>query len=192
MNSGEITRISPIMGVSSSAIDLALIHKDLAIMYEWSVSPTPHDSDHLPCLLSSVSINQTKHKRTIWDLKSTDWVLFNRICDFGEFKNDDSIDEIDDFIEERIVQGLHASSRAYVYPNNKRRNPPWWDNDLNDLKKTKNKTLHDYIRLKDVVSLVAMKKAGAQYKRAVLEKKRTSWDVYIDEMNEDLEIKELW
>lgn len=41
-------------------------------------------------------VNQTLHKRTIWDLKTTNWNSFNIVCDFGDFDNNGMMNEIED------------------------------------------------------------------------------------------------
>lgn len=54
---------------------------------------------------SSIAVNlQTLHKRTIWNLKTTDWNLFDVACDFGDFNNKHTIDDMDEHIEEHPLR----------------------------------------------------------------------------------------
>lgn len=192
MNDGKVTRISPIAENKDSAIDITLIHKELVQFYEWEVADIMNGSDHLACLLSSNKLNENLHKRVIWDLNTTNWDKFNSVCSFDEINDEMVLDEVDELIELQIKKALEASTKFYEYPFNKKRSPPWWDTELNELRKAKNKALTSHIRFKTVVTLVHLKRSNAKYRKAVKEKKRISWDVFIEEMNENLDSKELW
>lgn len=192
MNDGRITRISPVYNSDNSSLDLTFIHKDLVQYYDWNVADVMMGSDHLACFLISKHINETVHKRIIWDLSTTDWNKFNSICAFEEFGDETDINEIDKDIERNILKALKGSTKSYEYPFNKKRNPPWWDNDLNNLRKEKNKALTRYIHLKSRESLIELKKSNALYRRSIREKKSMSWDLFVEELNENLDSKELW
>lgn len=98
-------------------------------------------SDHLPCFLRTTSVNVNLHKRIIWDLKSTEWKLFNEHCKLVNFDENMDVDQIDKGIEDNILNGLKNSTKFYEYPNNNKRNPPWWDQEMTQLRKDKNKAL---------------------------------------------------
>lgn len=193
MNHRSTTRISPILGNNNTAIDLSLIDADLVRYFKWCVIEESFGSDHLPTCLSVETANINIHKFRIYDYKSTDWDLFNEHCDLS---NIDivlhSIDDIDKLIEEKIIYGLENSTHFFDFPNNKKRAPPWWDNEINNLKKQKNKFLGIYIKSKSKDSLINMKKFNCLYKRKLKEKKNESWEKFISECNGDIESKELW
>lgn len=175
MNSRSTTRISPVASHNNSALDLTLADVDFVSLYKWSVLDESFGSDHLPTCLQSESTNINIHKLRIYDYKSVDWEIFNEQCGLKDLNMDDmSIDESDDMIEKRIIMGLEKSSHYFDYPNNKKRVLPWWDNEIDNMRKQKNKFLGIYIRTKSRESLTNMKKFNCIYKRMLKKKKNES------------------
>lgn len=192
MNDGSTTRISPIFNQENSAIDLSILHQDLATKFEWFVSDSMYGSDHLPCMLTRIDINHTTHQRIIWNLKSTNWDVFNVNCDLQFTEEQQDVNFIDNLIHNQLLCGLKSSTHSFSSPNNKKRTVPWWDEELDANRKKKNSCLKEYIRIQSKENLIILKKTEAQYRRMLKVKKRDSWENFIDEMNGDLEIRELW
>lgn len=87
MNDGRTTRISPIFNFQNSAIDLTIIHKDINDRFDWNVSDSDFGSDHLPTMITiSDNVNFNQYKRTIFDLKTTNWEAFNDECCINMFE----------------------------------------------------------------------------------------------------------
>lgn len=192
LNDGSITRISPIYNNHNSAIDLTFVHNDFSSKFSWSVSNSSFGSDHLPTLLTFNYENISRHKRIIYDLKTTDWDLFNENCKFNKILNAENIEEMEIIIEGQIKSGLMVSTKYFEFPNNKKRTVPWWDEELDFMKKTKNKMLAKYIKCQSKENLTSLKKISAQYKRKLKKNKIDSWEEFVDEINGEMEIKELW
>lgn len=75
---------------------------------------------------------------------------------------------------------------------NKNRNPPWWDQELNSLRKEKNKALNKYLKTKSKEDMIASKKLYSNYKRMVITKKEKSWEEYVNQMDEELDSGDLY
>lgn len=193
LNDGSPTRVSPVFNINNSALDLSLIHKDLCCDFIWNVSNSTFGSDHIPTLVTSVGLNLNPHEHVIWDLKSTDWDVFNDSCRFELIKDELDINLMDKIIHDQIFNGLSSSTNAFFSPNNKKRVPPWWDIELQNLKIEKNKLLNQYLPNQSKENLIALKKFNALYKRALKSKKLASWEKFIEEMNDDdMEARILW
>lgn len=193
LNDGSTTRISPIFNQKNSALDLTLVHKDLHLKFKWSVADSEYGSDHLPVLLSPVKKdNFTAHKRIIWDLKTTDWVLFNEVCNLNLITETENVDVMDEIINKQIIKGLEASTKFFKFPNNKKRSPPWWDDELRNLKKEKIKLLKKYVKNQTKENLIKLKKFNALFRKNLRKKKQDSWENYINDINGEIELKDLW
>lgn len=174
MNDGSPTRISPVFNCNNSAIDLSLIHKDLISDFFWSVSNSTFGSDHIPTLVTSYNSNLNPHEHIIWNYKSSDWNKFNNVCNLELIHDEMTIDEMNEVIHEQILNGLNASTHSYIFPNNKKRVPPWWDDELNDYKIKKNRLHRLYTLNQNKEMLTQLKKFNALYKRALKKKKNVS------------------
>lgn len=193
LNDGSTTRISPIFNQKNSALDLTLVHKDLHLKFNWSVAESEYGSDHLPTLLSPINKdNFTTHERIIWALKTTDWDLFNEVCDLNLITEAVNVDDMDEIINKQIIKGLEASTKFYKFPNNKKRSPPWWDDELRNLKKEKIKLLKKYVKKQTKENLTNLKKFNALFRKKLRKKKQDSWEKYINDINGDMELKDLW
>lgn len=195
LNDGSLTRISPIFNHRSSAIDLSIVNKNLEFNFEWSVSKERFGSDHLPIFLVSNKSNETIHKRVIWDLNTTNWNLFHQHCVISQEDLDESIEPVnwlDQEFTRKITMGLEASTKSFKFPNNKKRSPPWYDDEVNKLRIEKNRSLYKYLKTKSKEDLVYQKKTNALYKNLIKKKKEESWERFVEEMDEELELKDLW
>lgn len=192
MNDGSHTRITQTCDGRNSALDISLVHQNLEFMFEWKVSQEQFGSDHLPTFLISKKVNVSTHKRKIWNLDSTQWDVFNANCIMDIEDLDCSVEELDCLIGEQILKGLEASTKSHSFPSNHKRSPVWFDTELNDIRKEKNKALKVFIKSKLRSDLINLKKLSAAYKRMVLKKKDESWIKFVDGMDEELELKDLW
>lgn len=192
LNDGRITRISNVYGERNSALDLAIVHKEFTFSFNWSVEDNIYGSDHLPTFLSTQQNNSSKHEGTIFDLNSTNWDIFNEVVEFSEETLAFDVDQLDEKLSLQIEKALKASTKAFVYPNNKKRNPCWFDGEVDKARKAKNKALKVFINLKTRESMIEMKRTGAVYRRLSNEKRIASWSNYVEEMNSELGTRELW
>lgn len=192
-NQRSTTRISPVLAHKNSAIDISLIDADMVHIFIWSVIKESYGSDHLPTCLSVETSNLNNHIFRIYDYKTTKWDLFNDFCDLSTVNISNlSSDEADQAIEDCIIYGLENSTHFFEFPNNKKRSQPWWDDEINKLRKEKNKFLDIQIKTKSKESLIAMKKFNCLYKRKLKEKKIASWEKFVSECNDDIETRDLW
>lgn len=100
-------------------------------------------------------------------------------------------DEIDKLFNKQIEKGLLASTKWFDPSIESKITFPWWDKEINEARKEKNKTLKRYIREKSRESLIEMKKSSAKYKLMTISKKKDSWEKFIFETNEDMDSKTL-
>lgn len=158
LNDGSVTRISSNFAHRNSAIDLTIVNKKFEFDLNWKVSDEQFGSDHLPIFISFKKVNFTEHKRTVWNLKSTDWCQFNNNCLLNSDHSNLDLNDLDTLIDEQILKGLKASTKAHIYPNNKKRSPPWYDMELDALRKEKNQALKSYIKSKSKEDSILQKK----------------------------------
>lgn len=192
LNDGSSTRISPILNQMNSALDLTIVDESLYGIFEWSVSDCSYGSDHLPTMLSSNRRFESTIKQ-IWDFKNSDWKTFNETCNISNiFENDEeNVDTLDEKICIEIQKGLEDSTPLIQIKPGKRKKPPWWDEELAEMKKEKTKMLKKFVKIHSQDNMVALKKINARYKLAIKLKKKVSWEKFVNESN-DLESKDLW
>lgn len=194
LNDGSPTRISPIFNQENSSIDLTIVDHTLSHLFDWSVASEDYGSDHLPTFLSMTSQYNSTIQEPFWDFKHTDWDTFNENCSLKiALQNPtDNIDIIDQKITEQILNGLIKSTPLIKTDKMSKRKPPWWDKDLEELKKEKTKKLKKYVKSQTKENLTALKKVNAKYKLMIRQRKTESWEKYIDDMNGEIESKDLW
>lgn len=195
LNDGSETRISPIFNYKNSALDLTIVDKSFFGKFEWKVVECCYGSDHLPTMISTQN-NYEVTVNEIWDYQNTDWDCFNRTCELSDIFNDNGVDVedvniLDIRLTEQILNGLKASTPLIRINPNKRKKPPWWDEDLQVMKREKIKMLKKYTRIQSKENLTNLKRINAKYRLAIGIKKKNSWEKFISDV-EDLESKDMW
>lgn len=191
LNDGSTTRISPIFDQRNSALDLTIIDESFFNKFVWKVADCSYGSDHLPTMISSNIVFESTINES-WDMNKTDWKVFNvhcKICDI--FIDEDDIDILDNRLTQQILKGLESSTPLIRFNPSRRKKPPWFDDELADMKKQKRKLLKKYVADQSKENLISLKRMNAKYKLAIVKKKRESWEKFVSE-SEDLESKDMW
>lgn len=194
LNDGSSTRISPIYDQLNSALDLTIVDESFFNKFVWSVADICYGSDHLPTMLSS-KVGFDSVNTSLWNTNKTDWKIFDANCDLAKIfdldEDNDDIDVLDNKLTQQILIGLEASTPLIQYNAGRRKKPPWFDDELSNMKKQKRKFLKMYASSQTKENLINLKKINAQYKRLIVFKKRDSWEKFVSE-TEDLESKDMW
>lgn len=195
LNDGSETRISPIFNHINSALDLTIVDESFFGKFEWKVAGCCYGSDHLPTMISSQNNGEVTVKE-IWDFQKADWDCFNRNCKLADIFLDDGIDVedvniLDVRLTQQILNGLKASTPLIHVNPNTRKKPPWWDDELQVMKREKTKLLRKYTKIQSKENLTNLKKANAKYRLAIGIKKTNSWEKFISDIG-DLESKDMW
>lgn len=192
MNDGSETRISPVLNHLNSALDLTIIDQSYFGKFEWKVAACSYGSDHLPTMISSSNKYETLVKE-IWDLKKTNWDYFNIDCKLADIFEDDcdDVNILDDRLSEQILNGLKISTPLIRIDPNKRKKPPWFDDELLNMKREKTKLLKKYRSDQSKENLINLKRVNAKYRREMRIKKEKSWEKFVSETG-DLESRDMW
>lgn len=192
LNDGSTTRISPIFNQMNSALDLTIIDEFFFNKFVWKVADCSYGSDHLPTMISSNILFESTNNIESWDMKKTDWKIFNihcKICDI--FIDEDDIDILDERLTQQILNGLENSTPIIRFNPLRRKKPPWFDDELADMKKEKRVLLKKYVANQTKENLISLKRMNAKYKLTIVKKKRESWEKFVSE-TEDLDSKDMW
>lgn len=192
MNDGSLTRISNTRGHNSSAIDLTIVDSRISHLFNWTVSDVMWGSDHLPTYLYLHSqTNNSVISRSKWNFNTTNWDDFNNNC-FIDSISEIDVDEWRDKIQTEIQNGLNASTKKVKISHDNKRNVPWWNNDLETLKKDKRKTLRKFKHCPNDENMIQYKKANAVFRKSSNDNKTKSWEKYIGDINGHLSTKDIW
>jgi len=147
LNNGKPTRLNPSNGHFSN-IDLSLSSESLAQRISWSILHEIYDSDHLPILITLLSTKTPSPPSSYrWKLKNPDWLFFNTLVDSFMQDNpqsDTSIIEDDiTFISESITRAAEIAI-GKTYNPIKRNRVPWWNDQIRESIKQKNKALKTF------------------------------------------------
>lgn len=192
LNDGSSTRISPILNQKNSALDLTIVDGSLFGHFNWSVADCSYGSDHLPTMLSSIRTFESTSKM-IWDYKNTNWDFFNINCKIKDIfeNNEENIDILDERLSFQIKNGLQNSTPFLCFKAGKRKKPPWWDQELDKMKKEKTKLLKKFVKSQSKDDMISLKKINAKYKFSIVKKKKESWEKFVYEAG-DLESRDMW
>lgn len=194
INDGSSTRISTIYGQPNSAIDVSIVHSNLASTFQWSVADCDSGSDHLPIFISSDRpVNNDTRNR--WDYKNADWDLFNQSLNLIKIFENESLDMNlfdDNFVEAISNAMLDSIPCRKIRIGINTRISPWWDKELQLLKKSKTKNLKLFTADQSLQNMLNLKKSNSLFKRALKKKKLDSWIKFVQEIDGELEPKVMW
>lgn len=194
MNDGSSTRITTILGQKNSAIDITIIHSSLAAYFQWSVADEMYGSDHLPTMMTLNTYIPVESRKATWNLEKTDWSIFNKFCKLENLREHSNIDDKDNELTNQILLGLQGSTPNPNLNNHLVNKPriPWWNETLDILKHEKKKKLKLFLRRSTKENLINLKQVNAKFRKYLNEQKRLSWEQFINDMNGEMESKDLW
>ena len=158
----------------SEVLDITLVSIDLfSRIREWQVLDKDMLSDHRPISFElSTTLKKVSKYRNV---RKTDWNRYYvRLADELAFiDTQGSLDAQAQQLNTAIISAYHDS----CIPRKKKskKDIPWWNNDLADLKRDYKRKRAAYHRDRTDENRVARNRADALYKRSMKEAKRESW-----------------
>lgn len=164
LNSGEPTRLNPSNG-HFSTIDLSFSSVSLAQIISWSVLHEIYDSNHLSIIMTLLTTKTPPPQSARrWKFKNLNWELFSSLVDtfmIDSPQSDTSTIEDDiTLISESIIKAAETSI-GKTSSSTKKNQVPWWNNEIRDAIKQKNKALKTFQISKINSNLIKLKQLRA-------------------------------
>ncbi len=168
------------------------------------VTQDPLGSDHLPVLStwntcynkrSDISIRHT----TKFNFKKADWNLFEALAaavDWKQLYSQDTetyLQNIVDKIHEIAEQSIpNTPSRTTIKPKQAGRSVPWWDKDIDDIKKEKLEALSNFRTNREQEAYDKYRKLRNLETKLIRKKKKDHLKSKLDKINEQTTLDEMW
>ncbi|KAL4092398.1 hypothetical protein QTP88_026901 [Uroleucon formosanum] len=195
LNNGEPTRLNPSNG-RLSTIDLSFSSVSIAQRISWSVLHEIYESDHLPIIMSLLSTKTLSPASTHrWKLKNADWAFFSTLVDTFMQDNTQSVTStIEDdttFISESIIRAAEVAigKTSNSFKNNR---VPWWNDEIRDSIKQKNKALKTFQISKNISDLIKLKQLRAKTRYLVKRSKTDSWKTFSSSLGPKADPSLIW
>ena len=170
-----------------SNIDLALVNFDKLLKWELEILDDLCGSDHFPISIRHrYNIQKCNHQK-----KPT---KINRITVDPNILKIDQSKDINE-TNNQIVQVLNSTSKAKDKPIDKykeNRNKIWWNQECGDAIKDRKKAFKKFRKYPTTSNWIDYKKRSAKAKRTVIEAKRQSFNLFLDNLNQIPTNRELW
>ena len=190
LNNGEPTYFSQRGGFTH--IDLALTSNSIAQQFTWQPYHDLMDSDHFPLILSiinnEIQANCTNYR---WNFKNVNWMNYRQ--ELHLTCNTQEPNEMCKEIEEEIIRAADQTigKKKSVY--NPKYSKHWWNDECKKAIKDRNKALYNYKKDRsDITKLVTLKEKQAIARLTVRRAKKASWDKYVEKINKDTSLTEIW
>lgn len=193
INNNKPTHFSSQYGTFST-IDLTICDPRIAPNIHWDTTNSLYGSDHYPLIITNLLKQKpisTNNKR--WKLKTANWQTFTEEMDKYQLPltNNTQIDHIIEHFTDAINQAAEKSIEKYSNTP-KKRQVPWWNQECYKAIKTHNKALNKYRRYRTTDNFIEYKRTKAIKTRIIDESKKTSWQNYVNKINPQTPIKQIW
>ena len=192
LNDGSPTHYH-IQNNTYSVIDLSLISSANINEFTYSVLDSRYGSDHYPIRLT-LNNNEATYlqKRERFCTQKADWALYTTLTSTPstgeEFDNvEDLADYINATIKEAANQSIPKTSTKYQRP------PiPWWNDNLKELRKKRNRAERALRRGYTIERKIAYNRAKATLTYHCRKEKKKSWEEYLSSINQDTTLNDVW
>ena len=188
----------------TSAIDLTLCSNNIATSVEWQALDLLYGSDHFPILTSfnhTMPNNQPQVNK--WKFHKADWVEYKKIINL-------EINEVNKMISNSILEGnidinaittnlckiIEKAANQSIPKTSgifkSRKHTPWWNQECEDAIKNSKKAYNRYKKQNTLENQIEFKRLKATAKRIIKENKKSSWIEYLQTMNLQTPIKDVW
>lgn len=168
-----------------SAIDLTLTTPNISLDLTWKTEDDCHNSDHFPIIISFRTIKIAHTRRKNWVIDAADWQLFENKLDQNATARS---------IEQLTQQIIEAAKASIPETSNKpiKRQVPWWNNNIGKLIRRRKRLLRVFKRHPTIMNNIQFKKARAEARLAIEQAKKTSWQKYIESINNSTTAKDFF
>jgi hypothetical protein len=151
LNKGNNTHVSYSYR-SLSAIDVTMCTPMLQTFFDWYVEDDPHNSDHFPIIIPTISQYMNSTIREKWQVKRADWNKYQICLDFSDL-NDNS--PIDSHVSS-IVSTINNAAKISIPKSSShlmKKCVPWWNSEIYTSIKEKKKLFRTFRRTSDLNDL---------------------------------------
>lgn len=175
-------------------IDLTFCSAELALDAEWDIETNFFGSDHLPIITNLFHPTQTQppHNRPCFKTHKADWKLFESLSDtfHRAAPRSSNINQEAANVNKIILKSAHLSIPKSAQITSKR--VPWWNKELEDLRKSKNNAWHTLKRNISSETIIDFRKKNALFRRTLKVSKRQSISAFTEEINPNTPIQKIW
>jgi len=190
LNDGSPTRIT---SLSKTAIDLSILSPELSADIQWSVDPSPGDSDHCPISLSIITEAVAEEPVCRRNYRRADWGAFttSRAWEYMEQGNtavttQERVDNLYERMNAAAEEAIPTVNVTRFYPK------PWWSAELKRSRDRRERLYHIFRTRQSQQNLLNWKKARAEHKKSVKKHKEESWKQLAKSFNQNTPIGKVW
>ena len=173
LNNGLPTRIAY---NSESAIDLTIISPVLEPLLQWSVAPTPLDSDHCPIFVNIMGDRPEEENTKRLNIKRADWTLYENSrlwedlpIDISNISNENLLLQLYDKFNAVTNQSIPSVTQGKFFPK------PFWNADLTLALRNREKLYQKFRKTKSIQNCIRWKEARAIFRKKIKETKKRWW-----------------
>lgn len=182
-----------------SAIDLTMVSLSLATELSWSTFDDTCSSDHFPIILTFY-LNEdydSSQNDTIWLFNKSKWEDYQSSISFHMDStcipsfSGSNIDEVLTIINQNMLEAAHKAIPTFnMKP--RRKYTPWWNNEIEQLIKSRKKCLRKYKKNPIPANFIEYKKLRSQVRLKIKESKKRSWINFMDTIKYNLDSRSMW
>lgn len=191
LNTGGFTYLHP-GHKTFSAIDLAICSPSIYHKMTWHVEESQYNSDHFPIEIILPDMSPDLLRRTRWKEDLANWKLFSQKIS-SNLKNYDNM-EVNDAVQSftSLIQNAASNSIPLTNPNPKAKTVPWWNTEINSLKKECDKAYKKFKRMSTDENYTIYRNLKNKYKHAIENSKKKTWNDYVASIDNKTSVKEMF
>ena len=193
LNDGSPTHFST--HKSLTHVDLSLCSSTLAPKCCWEAFENLHGSDHFPILttLSSTLKYEKIKPQKKFKTDIANWESYQIICEdlCNKFAISTNINQEASKLN-KIIRSAANTSIPQTKPIFIKTTLPWWNSNLQVLRKEKQTLWHDFKKNRSNKNLIAYKKAKALFKKASKESKHLSLEILTSKITPNSTPRKIW
>ena len=169
--------------IRQEVLDLTLCSMNIQWrVHDWKVLNEDMLSDHHP-ITFAYDLEPHSEPRGYQSIRKTQWGIFNseiekQILNFVDYEDLDlKVEQIN-----IAIKLAYDSSCPVIYKKGKNTEPPWWNLDLEKMKKTQARLKRRYRNERTEETRVKLNEAKATYRKAMAKAKKNQWESFCENM----------
>jgi len=179
---------------AESAIDLTIVHPQIAPKCTWSVQNNMMGSDHCPILIkiNEEIIEPIKKKRKFIFAKAN-WPLYKTKLKNTKINNNNNIEQINSDITKAIIGAAEeAIPRTKANPKKRAKELPYWDPEIQNNIDKRNTARNKLKRIKSLENQITYKRLKAVAQIKLKHKSNTYWHEYCNTIDKNTKLGSVW
>mgnify|MGYP004573409177 CR=1 FL=1 len=176
-------------------LDITISTSALKIHCDWTILNDLYGSDHFPIktTLFPLTNPEIEHFRPKFLIKKADWTKFEFKSQIYNLEQNYSVNINKESANiKRIILKSANDSIPTFKPNRIHKTVPWWNQNLESLKKIKNRLWNEFNKNINLLNLINYKKANSKLKREIKLAKREAIVAFTSEINPFSPISKIW